>query len=414
MKKILALLLVLCMLFSMVACSNSGEYDKETDAPNQGNQDQLQGDDKQPDDSDPMANKVAIILQEGGLGDQGYNDGAKKGFDQMVEKYGIDGVLVEATAASEADTFIRTLANEGYPLIICLDWVIIDYVKEASKDYPDTLFVVLGKGLPGPGTQDNLIEPFTALHEWAAMATIAMIELSKDENVMFDWQANNPGVTIATINPGESVNQGRSRSAEQQIIQWYKDNEGIDVTLYNDYTGSYTDSALNMQIAENMFVNQGVEAMWPVLGTGALATFTTGKQCGSYVLGCDSFQDDKEPGVVATSVLHDTTAMVTNIIEEWQTGTLKGTNEYYWGVESGVVGLTDMSYVGGVEDCDQEAWERIRANIQAWEDRIISGEFKIYNYFLEQEYDAEAGEFKDWQASHPGVDYTEWVNSGRQ
>lgn len=231
MKKILALLLVLCMLFSMVACSNSGEYDKETDAPNQGNQDQLQGDDKQPDDSDPMANKVAIILQEGGLGDQGYNDGAKKGFDQMVEKYGIDGVLVEATAASEADTFIRTLANEGYPLIICLDWVIIDYVKEASKDYPDTLFVVLGKGLPGPGTQDNLIEPFTALHEWAAMATIAMIELSKDENVMFDWQANNPGVTIATINPGESVNQGRSRSAEQQIIQWYKDNEGIDVTL---------------------------------------------------------------------------------------------------------------------------------------------------------------------------------------
>lgn len=97
MKKILALLLVLCMLFSMVACSNSGEYDKETDAPNQGNQDQLQGDDKQPDDSDPMANKVAIILQEGGLGDQGYNDGAKKGFDQMVEKYGIDGVLVEAT-----------------------------------------------------------------------------------------------------------------------------------------------------------------------------------------------------------------------------------------------------------------------------------------------------------------------------
>ncbi len=410
MKKIAALLLVVCMVLAIAGCSkpeSTTQNPKETTP--------VKTDEtKKPDSDNPMANKVAIILQEGGLGDKGYNDGAKAGFDQMVEKYGIDGVLVEATAASEADTFIRTLANEGYPLIICLDWVIIDYVKAASADYPDTKFVVLGKGLPGPGTQENLIEPFTALHEWAAMATIAMIELSKDENVMFDWQMNNPGITIGTINPGESVNQGRSRSAEQQIIQWYKDNEGLDVTLYNDYTGSYTDSALNMQIAENMFVNQGVEALWPVLGTGALATFTTGKQNGAYVLGCDSFQDDVEPGIVATSVLHNTTAMVTNIITEWQEGTLKGTNEYYWGVESGVVGLTDMSYVGTVEGCNQEVWAKIQKNIKAWEDRIISGEFIIYNFFLEQEFDPNAGEFENWQKNHPGVDYTEWVKGGRK
>ena len=38
----------------------------------------------------------------------------------------------------------------------------------------------------------------------------------------------------------------------------------------------------------------------------------------------------------------------------------------------------------------------------------------IYNYFLEQEYDAEAGEFENWQAKHPGVDYTEWVKNGRK
>lgn len=410
MKKLLALLLVFSMVFAMTACTGGETGSKKED---QGQAVFEHKVEKTADGDNPMANKVAIILQEGGLGDQGYNDGAKAGFDQMVEKYGIDGVLVEATAASEADTFIRTLANEGYPLIICLDWVIIDYVKAASADYPDTKFVVLGKGLPGPGVQDNLIEPFTALHEWAGMAFIAMTELAKDDNVMFDWQVNHPGVTIGSINPGESVNQKRTRSAEQQIMQWYKENEGLDITMLHDYTGSYTDSALNMQIAENMFVNQGVEAMWPVLGTGALATFTTGKQHGAYVLGCDSFQDDREPGIVATSVLHDTTAMVTNIITEWQEGELKGTNEYYWGVESKVIGVTDMSYVKTVKGCDQEAWERIRSNITAWEDRIISGEFIVYNYFLENDLNPDTGMFDDWQAAHPGVDYTEWVKDGR-
>ena len=388
MKKILILLLTLAFVFSFASCGGDSE-------------------------EDPMANKVAIILQIGGLGDQGYNDGAKTGFDMMSEKYGIDGVLVEATAASEADTFVRQLAEEGYPLIICLDWIIIDYVKTASVDYPDTFFVVLGKGLPGPGNQENLIEPFTALHEWAFMADAAMIELSKDDNIMFDWQVNNPGVTIASINAGESVNAGRSRSARQQIAQWYKDNEDIDVVSYNDYTGSYTDSALNQQIAENLIVNMGVEAFWPVVGTGALATFTTAKQYGAFALGCDSFQDDIEPGVVATSVLHNTTMMVVNIVTEWQEGTLSGTNEYYWGVESGVVGLTDMSFVKTVDGCNLEVWTRITAALEEWERRVVSGEFIVYNYFLELEFDSEAGEFENWQAKHPGVDYTEWVKNGR-
>ena len=388
MKRIVSILLVVVMTFSLAACGSNADAPKETEggsAAAEKETAETETETEKPDD--PMANQVAIILQEGGLGDQGYNDGAKIGFDQMVEKYGIDGVLVEATAASEADTFIRQLAEEGYPLIICLDWVIIDYVRTASADYPDTTFVVLGKGLPGPGTQENLIEPFTALHEWAFMASAAMIEVSKDENVMFDWQLNNPGVTIASISPGESVNAPRSRAAEQQIRQWYKDNEGLDVICYNDYTGSYTDSALNQQIAENLVTNMGVEAFWPMVGTGALATFS--------------------------SVLHNTTMMVINMIEEWQAGTLNGTNEYYWGVESGVVGVTDMSTVKGVEGCDQEAWARIRGALDDWEERIISGEFIVYNYFLEQEYNENAGDFDTWQAAHPGVDYTEWVKAGR-
>ena len=414
MKRIVSILLVVVMTFSLAACGSNADAPKETEggsAAAEKETAETETETEKPDD--PMANQVAIILQEGGLGDQGYNDGAKIGFDQMVEKYGIDGVLVEATAASEADTFIRQLAEEGYPLIICLDWVSIDYVRTASADYPDTTFVVLGKGLPGPGTQENLIEPFTALHEWAFMASAAMIEVSKDENVMFDWQLNNPGVTIASISPGESVNAPRSRAAEQQIRQWYKDNEGLDVTCYNDYTGSYTDSALNQQIAENLVTNMGVEAFWPMVGTGALATFSTAKNLGAYSLGCDTDQDAVEPGVVATSVLHNTTMMVINMIEEWQAGTLNGTNEYYWGVESGVVGVTDMSTVKGVEGCDQEAWARIRGALDDWEERIISGEFIVYNYFLEQEYNENAGDFDTWQAAHPGVDYTEWVKAGR-
>ena len=173
MKKLTAFILALIMALSLAACGDTAK------TPNKDNTT------KEPDGQseapgNPMENSVAIILQEGGLGDEGYNDGAKIGLDRMTEKYGVSGTLVEAAAASEADTFIRQLAEDGYPLIICLDWTIIDFVKAASVDYPDTLFVVLGKSLPGPGTQANLIEPYTALHERGfLMGMVSILEIGR-------------------------------------------------------------------------------------------------------------------------------------------------------------------------------------------------------------------------------------------
>lgn len=381
MKKLIATLLVLVLSASFVACGGGGDDTGDTS----------------------MENTCAIILQIGGLGDQGYNDGAKIGLDMMTEKYDVQGTLVEAAAPAEADTFVRQLAEDGYPLIICLDWIIIDYVREVSKDYPDTLFVVLGKALPGPGTQENLIEPFTALHEWAFMACLASLLIANDDMVLIDDNAK-PGTTIGIINAGESVNQGRTRAAYDQCI----DLVDPSAVLIQDYTGSYTDSALNQQIAENMYVNQGVEVIWPVLGTGALATFTTAKLNNGYVLGCDSNQDHLEPGYVPTSVLHNTTYMVTNIIEEWKTGTLKGTNEYYWGLKSGVVGLTDFATAEGTDFVNQESLAKIKEVVKEYTDKIVSGELLVYNFFLEDNV-----EYKDWKTAHPDTDYTEWVNAGR-
>ena len=399
MKRFLAILLTLAMGLSMAACGQAGQS-AGAEAP--------AGDAARPAGStdtaeDPMAKSVAVILQEGGLGDQGYNDNAKIGLDMMAEKYGIKGTMVEAAAPAEADTFIRQLAEDGYPLIICLDWVIIDYVKAASVDYPDTKFVVLGKALPGPGTQENLIEPYTALHEWAFMAALASIEVATDGNELIKANAR-PGCNVAVLTPGESVNTARQRSAYDQCIEAVNP----QTKAVWDYTGSYTDSALNQQIVENMIKNSNVEVVWPMVGTGALATFTTCKLNNAYVLGCDSNQDGVEPGTVVTSVLHNTTYMVTNIIEDWQAGTLVGTNEYYWGLESGVVGLTDFATMAAFPGVNKENLAKIIANIDAYAQKIISGDFIVYDYFQNDN-----TEYKDWKAAHPDTDYTSWVKAGR-
>lgn len=396
MKRILAAVLSLAMCLSITACAKPAAGSEASASPEAAAQpSQSAGGSKE--------NSVAIILQEGGLGDQGYNDNAKIGLDMMIEKHGIQGTLVEATAPAEADTFIRQLAEDGYPLIICLDWVIIDYVKAASVDYPDTKFVVLGKALPGPGTQGNLIEPYTALHEWAFMAGLASILIATDGNELIAANGR-PGCNVAVLTPGESVNTARQRSAYDQCIEAVNP----DTKALWDYTGSYTDSALNQQIVENMIVNSNVEVVWAMVGTGALATFTTCKLNNAYVLGCDSNQDAVEPGTVATSVLHNTTYMVTNIIDDWVAGTLSGSNEYYWGLESGVVGLTDFSTMAAFPGTNKENLKKIMDSIGEYSAKIISGDFIVYDYFQNANV-----EYKDWKAAHPNTDYTAWVKAGR-
>ncbi len=391
MKKFTAIILFLALAFSLVACSG-GAATPDNGAGND-----------QPDDSgDPMANSVAIILQEGGLGDQGYNDGAKVGLDMMTEKYGTTGTLVEAAAPAEADTFIRQLAEEGYPLIICLDWTIIDYVKEASKDYPDTYFVVLGKSLPGPGTQANLIEPYTALHERGFLMGMLSILFATDGNEIIDG-IGKPGCTVAIMTAGESINHNRNTSAYQQAMAEFNP----DAVLINDTTAGKTDAALNATIAENLINNQNAEVIWPNIGTGSLSVYTTCALNGAFALGIDIDQDNLEPGTILSSGLHNTTYMVVDMIERWKAGTLNGTDEIYWGLETGVVGITDMTTIEQYVT-NKENYDRVKAIIDEYVAKIESGEFVVYNYFVEDQV-----MFDDWQAAHPGVDYSEWVNAGR-
>ena len=394
MKKLLALLLVLAICFGMVACGNAST--NEPAAPKK--------EDKGEAAETPAEEKsVCVIMQAGGLGDQGYNDNAKIGLDQMIEKYGIKGTLVEAPTAAEADSFIRTLAEDGHQLIICLDWTIIDYVRAASVDYPEIMFLILGKGAPGPGTQDNLIEPYSALHEWAFSACIASVLLATDGNELFE-DFGRPGYTVAMIRSGESKNATRARAAYQQCIELLNP----EAVAIFDYTGSNTDSALNQQIVENMIKNQNVEVVWPCVGAGALATFTTCKLNNAFALGCDSDQDWIEPGVIPTSVLHNTTYMVINTIEEFMNGTLKGTNEYYWGIESGVMGLTDFSTIAAYEGVNLDNLNRIKKTIEEYNEMIISGEFIVYDSFQNDNL-----EYDEWKELHPNTDYTEWVKAGR-
>ena len=203
--------------------------------------------------------------------------------------------------------------------------------------------------------------------------------------------------------PGESVNNARTDSAyEQAAAEFYP-----DAKIISDTTADKTDTARNQTIAENLIKNQGVEVIWPNIGTGSLSVYTACALNNAFAIGVDIDQDDLEPGTMLTSGLHNTTYMVVEMVTKWQEGTLNGLDEYYWGLETGVVGITDMSTIAEYVD-NQENFDRVMGIVNEYIEKIESGEFIVYNYFTEGNL-----MYSEWAEQHPDTDYTEWVKAGR-
>lgn len=87
MKKLLAVLLALVMLVSLAACADNTDKDNpSSDAPANSDNPSMKAN---------VNKKIAMIMQQGGLGDQGFNDTAYAGLMTCKEKYDLDVNAVE-------------------------------------------------------------------------------------------------------------------------------------------------------------------------------------------------------------------------------------------------------------------------------------------------------------------------------
>ena len=118
MKKLLAILLALIMIVSLAACAGN---DDPSEKPSENPGSETPSNPDVSVDKPEVNKKIAMIIQQGGLGDQGFNDTAYAGLTACKEKYDLDVNAVECTDTTQGETLIRELCEAGYGLIINLE-----------------------------------------------------------------------------------------------------------------------------------------------------------------------------------------------------------------------------------------------------------------------------------------------------
>lgn len=249
-KRFLAMLLALCLLLGLCACAGTNDEPKNSDPPTEATG-QDEPSTSAPDNGEiPLEKTVALILQPGGLGDEGWNDASWAGLQRMMKERGIGGITVETSATADTEFFIRELAEKGYGLIYCLDTSVIPTCMQVSSDYPDSIFVYPAK-LSLDANVGNTYWMWYQLNEIGFMAGVVAAFVATDGNEIVDYAGQNPGCKLGCIFGADGAGFYRYADGFAHGAKWVNP----DAEIVYDYTAGYTDTANCQTIAENMIKN---------------------------------------------------------------------------------------------------------------------------------------------------------------
>jgi basic membrane protein A len=305
--------------------------------------------------------KVALIIAQGGLGDQSYNDLAYSGFRKAEASLPIVGHVIQSPdIVSQGRAILQAAGQAGYDLVVDLEFSTGDALKAVGPTFPKTHWMIVNLPSSGPNITGYLFNEQDGSYLAGALAALVT-----------------RNTRITGINKQKvigAIGGVKSPGIDKFLVGYIQGAHRIDksVKVLTAYANNFGDPAKGKELADSMF-SQNADIVYQVAGGTGVGIIQAAQQRKHYAIGVDTDQDSLAPGHVLTSMIKRTDFAVYDSIDRLVCGKLKGGSSVTLGLKQGAVGISPMKFTRRlVPSAYVKQVNRLRQ-------QIISGKIHVWN-----------------------------------
>jgi basic membrane protein A and related proteins len=307
--------------------------------------------------------RPGLVLDVGGLGDQGFNDSAYKGLKRAEKDLGVEGDYLESTAPTDYTDNLTQLAESGFNPVIAVGYAMTEDLTQISEQFPDTQFAIIDSVVDTPNTMDLQFREQEGSYLAGVVAGLMTQQdtqyTTSDEKVV----GFVGGQTVPLI---EEFQAGYEAGVESVCP---------DCEVLVKYAGStvdaYNDPVRGKEISLQQ-ISQGADVIYHAAGNTGAGLFDAAKQEKIFAIGVDFDQAKQFPEApILTSVVKRVDNAVYQTIEDVsKDGEPKGTTVER-GLKEGGISLAPFGRFDGMVP------QEVKDEVDKAQKGIINGEIKV-------------------------------------
>ncbi len=212
---------------------------------------------------------VTMVTDTAGLGDQNFNDLAKRGLDQAVEELGVQGEVIESRDASSYVPNLTQAADQS-DLTVGVGFLLTEAITEVANQFPDENFLLIDAVSEAPNVSGVLFR-----EQEGAFLSGVLAGLMTESNQLGVVAGQKIPPVVRYVVGFEAG--AKSVNSEVEVVVAYADTFG--------------DPALGKELTLAQY-NQGVDIAFPVAGATGIGSFEAAKELGEgyWVIAADADQ----------------------------------------------------------------------------------------------------------------------------
>jgi basic membrane protein A and related proteins len=293
--------------------------------------------------------KVGLVTDIGGLNDRSFNALANAGLERAKAELGVETRVLISKSNADYVPNLTTLAQQGYDLIIPVGFLMAEATNTVASKFPDVNFAIVDFSQAGLEDKPKNVQGLLFKENEAGyLAGYAAGLYAKDNNI-----TTVSSVGGQKIPPVDAYIAGYQAGAKAAFPE---------VKTLNGYSQDFVDQAKCREEALNQ-IQRGSGVVFQVAGQCGLGALDAAKAEGKLGIGVDADQGYIGDHVL-TSALKKIDNAVFTAIQQAQEGNLETGTDVVATIESGGVGLGELSADG----------EQYADQLKQVEEQISSGE----------------------------------------